>query len=143
VRSRRVDDEPTYFVDRCLGRHAVADALRREGARVEIHDDHFPQDCDDDVWIVAVAAQDWAILTKDRRIRGRSGHLEALKREHAAAFVLTSGDRTGAQNAETLVAARHRIARLWTTHTRPLIATVAASGAVTVLLGQRRGGVRR
>ena len=39
--------EFTLFVDRSLGKHLVAEALRLAGAAVEIHDDHFPVDARD------------------------------------------------------------------------------------------------
>jgi hypothetical protein len=35
--------KPVFFVDRSLGKHVVPGALRAAGARVEVHDDHFPQ----------------------------------------------------------------------------------------------------
>lgn len=34
--------ELIFFLDRPLGKHKVAKALRAAGVRVEIHDDHFP-----------------------------------------------------------------------------------------------------
>ena len=40
--------KPVFFIDRALGKRAVAEALRKAGAIVEIHDDHFPPEalCD-------------------------------------------------------------------------------------------------
>lgn len=83
------------------------------------------------------------ILTKDQRIRKRQGHLEALRAAQAIAFVLTSGDATGAENAQAFLVALDRMRRLAEKYVRPIIATVSASGLVTVLEGTRRGGVKR
>ena len=58
-----------FFVDRSLGKRVVARALRDAGARVEVHDDHFPQDATDVEWLTHAGAQDWIILSKDERIR--------------------------------------------------------------------------
>jgi hypothetical protein len=39
------------FLDRSLGKHIVAEALRQAGAAVEVHDDHFLQDARDEEWL--------------------------------------------------------------------------------------------
>jgi hypothetical protein len=67
-----------FFIDHSLGTRAVANALREAGARVEVLEDHFPQDTDDEVWI-QVARRGWVILTKDVAIRKRSLELAAVK----------------------------------------------------------------
>ena len=135
--------EPTFFLDRSLGNNVVADLLRAGGVTVELHDSHFPQDCADDVWIPAVTEKGWLILTKDGRIRKRAGHLEALRAAGAAAFILTSADATGSENANAFLRALDRVRRLAAKYMRPLIATVSPSGQVTVIEGRRRGGVQR
>jgi hypothetical protein len=42
---------PTLFIDRSLGKYIVANALRGVGANIEVHDNYFPQDTADDVWL--------------------------------------------------------------------------------------------
>ena len=39
-----------FFIDRCLGKK-LAESLRNAGALVEIHDDHFSQDINDEDWL--------------------------------------------------------------------------------------------
>jgi len=56
-------DEIVFFIDRSLGRKAVATALRSAGARVEVHDDHLPQDAKDEEWLQYVGARNWVVLT--------------------------------------------------------------------------------
>src|SRR5437899_2965793 len=60
-----------FFIDRSRGRKIVAQALRDVGATVEIHDDHFPPDAKDEVWLTEVGRRGWVVLTKDDRIRYR------------------------------------------------------------------------
>lgn len=133
----------TFFIDRCLGSRDVPGALRAAGAAVEIHADHFAQDEKDEVWIPAVTARGWSILTKDKRIRRRESEVEALRRSGAAAFVLTGKDLTGAEMAQAFVAALPRMLAIVAKYDRPLVATVSRSGVVGVLVGQRRGGRRK
>ena len=141
--ARRVAAPPTLFVDRCLGKTTVPNALRAVGVSVEIHDHQFEQNCDDDTWIKEVARRGWIIVTKDKRIRLRHGHLDTLRAASAAVFVLTSKDTTGTDNAVAIERALKRIYSLSQKYTRPLIATVTTSGTVRVIEGQRRGGIRK
>lgn len=46
-----------FFLDRNLGKHLIANALREAGHRVEIHDDHLPIDAPDEDWIALVGQQ--------------------------------------------------------------------------------------
>lgn len=55
---------PVLYLDRALGRHAVAAALRAASLTVEIHDDHFAQEARDVDWLPAVAVKGWVVLTK-------------------------------------------------------------------------------
>ena len=62
-------DEFVFFIDRSLGKIAVATALRNAGARVEVHDDHLPQNAKDKEWLGYVGKRKWVVLTQDDRIR--------------------------------------------------------------------------
>ncbi len=64
-------DPPVFFIDRSLGKLDVPGALRAAGYQCKIHDEHFEQQTDDEIWLAAVAAERWIVLTKDERIRYR------------------------------------------------------------------------
>ena len=136
-------DEPVFFVDRCLGARTVPDALRVAGARVEVHADHFADDAPDPEILRFVGERQWVFLSKDKRVRRRSAEIEALINANVAAFILTSGNATGAELGAAFVTALDRMRRICRTHTRPVIATVTIHGVVTIFHGQRRGSVRR
>ena len=59
-------DLPVFFLDRSLGKHIIAEALRQAGQDVRIHDDHFRQDTTDEEWLRQVGGQGWIVLTKDK-----------------------------------------------------------------------------
>lgn len=69
----------TFFIDRSLGKYTVANALRANGANVEIHDDRFPVDAPDVVWLNEIGRFGWIVLSKDERIRRRSHEITALR----------------------------------------------------------------
>ena len=119
------------------------ESLRARGVRVEIHDDHFAVDCEDEEWLPEVGARGWIALTKDQHIRRRPRERRALEDAGVAAFVLTAGAMTGPEMAEAFGKAIERIRRTVASHTRPLIGLVNRGGGVQVLVGERRGGVRK
>jgi hypothetical protein len=70
VRRRRLPEPFVYFVDECLGRHVVPEALRgavAPGERVETR----PQGTLDLVWIPEASAGGWVCLTKDHALKKR------------------------------------------------------------------------
>ena len=141
---RRPPDQPTFFVDRCLGSGDVPEALAKAGAKLERHDDHYPQDQEDVDWLPKVGARGWIVLTKDKAIRRNELEIAALMGAGVGAFILSAGQLTGPQMGAALVKALPKMRRLVATRVRPFVATVTASGEVSVLRGgERRGGVKR
>jgi uncharacterized protein with PIN domain len=104
-------------VDHSLGTKAVAIALREAGARVEILEDHFSEDTDDEIWI-EVAQRGWVILTKDVAIRKRPLELAAA---------LTSQHMTSAEMIEIFVKHLKRMTNICRSHSAPFWAKVTRS----------------
>jgi len=69
----------SIYLDRNLGKHVIADALREAGATVEIHDDHLPLNAPDEDWIALVGRNSWIAITKDKNIRHRAAEIAAIK----------------------------------------------------------------
>lgn len=103
----------------------MADALRKLGARVEIHDDHFPSDATDASWLTEVGSRGWIVLMKDKRVRRIQLEREALLGAGVRAFVLTSGNLTGPEMANIFAMHLRQIARLSVNHPAPFVAGVS------------------
>ena len=86
VRSTWQREEPTLFLDRDLGRHTIADLLRSEGMRVEVHDDHLQPDVPDEEWIALVGGMGWVALTKDKHLRYRTAEIQSVVRHKAVSL---------------------------------------------------------
>jgi hypothetical protein len=74
VRRHRLPEPFVVFVDECLGRNVVPDALRgaiTEGERVEVR----AQGTLDLDWIPAADAGGWVCFTKDHELRRRPNEL--------------------------------------------------------------------
>lgn len=121
-------------MDRALGTGTVAEALRRAGCAVEIHDQHFAQAAKDTEWLPEVGRRRWVVLTKDHHIRTRQNELVALLSANVAAFVLTAADLTGPEMAEAFVRALPKMRRTLTGQPRPFIARISRGGSVTLIV---------
>lgn len=119
--------ELVIFLDRNLGRTVVAERLRREGARVEIHDDHFPdQRTPDEAWLRFAGQRGWVVITPDARIRYRANEKAAVESARVRQFVLTARGLTGREIGELLAKALPKIRRLveeFEPPERPLVAS--------------------
>ena len=109
-------------------------ALRRAGATVHVHDDHFPPAAKDEEWLTQAGQKNWIVLTKDHRIRYRNLERAALMKAGVGAFVLTAGDLKGDEMAQIFVKALPAISKFLRKHRSPLIAKVARSSSVSMLL---------
>ena len=74
------------------------------------HDDVFPQDTNDEVWLREAGRRRWIVLMKDDRIRYRPGEQAAVLEAQVACFCLhPSTDMTGEQMADAFEVALPRI----------------------------------
>lgn len=124
-------EELTFFVDRSLGKEPLASSLRELGFRVELHDDHFPQDAPDSVWLEVVGRRGWVVLSKDKHIRYRPMEREMVREHRCRLFVLTGGSLNSKQIADIFVRTVHKIAKLSQQHPAPFLAHVTRAGRVS------------
>jgi predicted nuclease of predicted toxin-antitoxin system len=123
-----------FFVDRSLGRKIIPDALRAAGEEVRVHDDFFPQDAKDEVWLAEVGRRGWVVLTKDQHIRYREVEVQALLAAKVRSFVLTArGDLSGAEVGHIFVKALQAMKKLCATTPPPFIARVSRDSTVTLV----------
>jgi PIN like domain len=114
-------DLPVFFVDRSLGKVDVPNALRGAGHQCVVHDEHFDQQTEDAVWLNAVAARRWIVLTKDERIRYRPLELKALESARLRAFIMICGNVRGVDTAAILLKAMPKILDIANTQRGPFI----------------------
>jgi hypothetical protein len=107
---------PEFFIDRSLGRHAVANALRTAGVIVhtmaEVYGERVGQGLADEDWLGDVGEYGWVVLLKDTKIRYRPAELGAITTHGIRAFCLTNANLRAADQAERLVDNLPEITRL-------------------------------
>lgn len=120
-----------FYLDRNLGKHVIADALRASGLQVEVHDDHLPIDSPDEDWIALVGQRNWIALTKDKNIRYRHAEIGAIKRHRARVLVIRAKNATGQEIAEILIKFAGRIQSFARRSRSPFIAGLDRSGSIS------------
>jgi hypothetical protein len=136
--SKSKPPEPVvFFLDRSLGKRIVAEALRQAGVKVEVHDDHFTQNAQDEDWLPVVGAKGWIVLTRDKRIRYRTPALIAVGEAKVRLFAYTGTDVQGVEMAQSILVALPAIKRLLLKHEPPFIAKISRGGTVGIWVSHR------
>ncbi len=101
-----------FFLDRSLGRHQVAHALRSAGWTLRTHHEVYgdrDEEVPDAEWLEFCGHEGLPVLTKDRRLRYRSVEIEAIRRFGVRVFVLTAGSLGATEQAARFDRSRQRI----------------------------------
>jgi hypothetical protein len=125
--------EVRFFIDRSLGAEIFATALREGGCVVLVHDDHFPADTPDPVWLAEAGRNGWVVVTKDKRIRFRPIEKAAFRAAGVRVFVFAQGSRRVPDLAKVFVDALPRIHRFIQNTNGPFIASVSMKGDIRLL----------
>ncbi len=137
--SKQTSPPPIFFIDRALGQRLVAKALRKAGAQVEVHQDHFAPDSPDTEWLPEVSQRGWIVLTKDARIGVNLVEQIAVAQSGARVFILSLKEgATGTEMAAVLVQAMTSMTRLITSQPEPFLAKVYAFGKVRMWKDHRK-----
>jgi hypothetical protein len=123
-------EPPVFFIDRSLGKIDVPTALRAAGYQCKIHDEYFDQQTEDEIWLKAIAAENWIVLTTDERIRYRPLELKALESARLRAFIVICGNVRGIDSAAILVKAMPKILEIVGREKGPFIYYVYKDSAV-------------
>ena len=126
--SKQPHSEPVLFLDRNLGKHVIAEALRSAGICVEVHDDHLPIDAPDEDWITLAGRNGWIVLTKDKNIRYRHAQLASIKKNATRIIVIRAKNTTGPEVAQMLLKGKNRIYRFHRSEDAPLVAAIYRDG---------------
>jgi hypothetical protein len=95
------------------------------------HDEVFPPDAEDAVWLAEAGRRRWIVLTKDERIRWKPGEQSAIVKWGVRCFVLhPSRGLTGDDMAEILVRVLPRIIKHAEAERAGFVKTVSRQGRI-------------
>lgn len=101
-----------FLADRNLGKRVVG-ALRAAGETVHTLADVFGEDrsqqVEDESWLAYAGSMGWAALTKDRRIRHRTGERDAVREHGVVLFALSNANLGFAEMAGAFLTAMPRL----------------------------------
>ena len=104
---------PTFFLDREVGRHVVANAIRARGCAVlpmaDVYSGGADQRVPDDEWIEHAGREGWIAVTKDYSII--RDHSEDLRRSELRVFAFNNASISGDEMANRLDRHFNRILR--------------------------------
>jgi hypothetical protein len=123
-------------------RDALAATAAAHGARIELITEHFERGTLDEVWLPVAAKRGWAVVTCDARVKRRPAEKDILLRAGVCVFILR-GAMNGDQIREALRIAIPAICRRHRQLSPPVICHVTREGQVVIVVGDRRGGIRR
>lgn len=130
-------DQLTFFVDRCLGKHAFPRPLLDAGLLVELHDDHFAPDCPDEEWLAEIGRRGWIVITRDLRIRYRMVEREAVLANDVRVISLTARRLSAEDLGRAFATAARAVERFVAATPGPFIATMSAGGDLRVVSAHR------
>jgi hypothetical protein len=94
--------------------------LERMGFELELHNNHFVHDEDDDKWIPVVASRKWVILSGDKRLTSQPVNKEAIITSRARVLLVTDSNSLPEQWAASVIVGRVRIQELLEKHPGPM-----------------------
>jgi hypothetical protein len=127
---RQPEHEPVvFFLDRGLGRHVLANALRDAGhavlTMVEVYPDGADMDVSDPDWLLRADEEGWIALTKDPAII--FDHADVLAETTLRVFAFNNASLTGPIMADRLIAHLNRILQRARKH-GPYVYVITADG---------------
>jgi hypothetical protein len=85
------------------------------------------------VWLSAVGAKRWAVISKDKRIRYRGAERAAVWSARVALFIFRAGNMRGDEIARIIAGALPKMLGVLQIHPPPFIATISKAGSVKVI----------
>jgi hypothetical protein len=110
----------------------ILDALTLNGVPPVRHGQHFSPGTEDTTWLPFVGQNGWLLVTKDKKIRYNELEKTAVLQHRVREFYFSSGNYSGTEMAEILVAALPGMAKICRKHDPPFIASIAKSGSVNL-----------
>lgn len=121
----------------------MAEALRKEGFDVRVHDEHFKPDEVDEVWLASCGQRSWIAITPDRRILKDPQSMKAIGQNSGRVFFLPQNNKNPTIWAPMLIENWSQISHVLATRKAPFVAKVSPNGVWDVRELNRHGGLKK
>jgi hypothetical protein len=106
----------------------LAEALRKEGLVVRVHDEHFRPDERDEVWLAACGKRSWIAITPDKRILNDAASMRAIGENNGRVLFLPQNNKNPTVWASIVVSRWEEIKSLLAKRTAPFVAKLSPNG---------------
>ena len=96
--------------------------------KVEYHEQHFPIDEQDDIWLQKIGQWGWTVVGHDRRYHERTTELSAIKQRKIGCFYLWGAEATRWAKLQCFARAYDRIVEADANTPKPFIYRVTRTG---------------
>lgn len=120
-----------FYFDRAIGK-SIPLALRelRLPEEIEIHDELYDDDIDDDVWLNEVGSKGWFVISQDVHFHTNEAEWDALLRQKMGVFYFPGAKAHRWVTFKLLVRRYDRIVELAKTTPRPFIYEIRRNGRI-------------
>lgn len=117
----------------------MAEALRKEGITVRVHDEHFKPDELDEVWLAECGKRSWIAITPDKRILNDPLSMRAIGENKGRVFFLPQNNKNPQMWAPILVANWSKIKAVLSSRAAPFVGRISPNGIWDVRELNRHG----
>jgi predicted nuclease of predicted toxin-antitoxin system len=116
------------FVDRSVPR-SIATALQQVRDDVRWLEDVFPHNTADPVWLAHCGAQDWLVISRDKKLRTRPAERRAIIEHSVGVFVIASRENLSRWRLlELVVSHLEEMERLFASEAKPFAFSLTRAG---------------
>ena len=95
---------------------------------MEVLDDYFEPNTNDEEWLKFVGKKGWILFTKDKKIRYRAAVVEIIKKGKIRMFILSRGNLSCHEMSQIIINALPAIKKFIFKHPPPFIVSITRSG---------------
>jgi hypothetical protein len=126
-------ESPILFIDRNSGGRSFHSLLIKQGLKVVLHDEEFPQTAADEDWLISVGERGWIVITGDKATTSSPLFLFRLSKSKAFVFILHGLNGASAPDkANCILKAYEIIKHLIAEHNPPAIWRIGKDGVVRI-----------
>lgn len=130
--SKELPNKHILYLDRNIGKHDVPKLLKSSNIDFKIHDDHLPQNANDESWVKLCSENNWIAITLDNRLQHNMPVKLTAKENPTAIFVINSGNMRGVELGELLVNNYEKIIKFTLKSKKSFLATLSRNGNISL-----------
>lgn len=133
-KNKQLENEPSFLLDRSLGRYKLAEQLRPEGFTVKAGDDVYLE-TERDPWIFYdCGKKGMVVITADKEFMKSFPHMAAIELGNTTVLAFTSNNYNSDERGKALIKARAKVLRaIRGSGRRNFIGSIGMDGSLSIV----------